>query len=127
MLEISKLKRVKPIDNKAPDIWHGDIKWSKIFEKAARRFDKRITKSGLCLAVSEALGSKWGYDTKDGRQEDRMAKYVGDLLGEDQYVEDWLRRHNPGKFKPLISNLFMNEYRAAWARHLAKQFRDKGL
>lgn len=122
---IDDLKKVPPIDNKAPDIRDGDRRWSEVFEEAAKRFDHGHTASGLCLEISNILGGGSDYNPEGSRQQDRMTGYISGLLGSRNWVRSWLEKQNP-TFGYFYDNQ-LNPYRAAWARHLAAQFRSKGL
>lgn len=122
-VEFGHLKHVPPIDNPAPNIHPGDKPWSEVFERAAKQFDARTAGFGLCLAVSEELGVGISYNTKGKRQADRMTRYIANIMQSKWFVSDWLERHNGNSW----SHLDLYAYRAAWARHLAAQFRAKGL
>lgn len=119
--DFSHLKKVKPIENEAPDIRDGDVPWSKVFELAANQFDAGKAHSGLCLAVSMELGAGYRYDKTGTRQADRMVAYIDGLLSGKIFVVSWLETRNPK------ASIDFDKYRAAWARHLAGQFRAKGL
>lgn len=118
MIDINKLKKIPPIDNKAPVFQKSDVPWSIVFEAVAREFERDHKPDfGICNVIyrMEWVGLV---------QRSNMMDYINDIIGQQMYVSDWIAKHNYGP-RPFRHELF--EYRAAWARHLAAQFRSKGL
>lgn len=113
-MNFDNLKKVPPLDNKAPVIHSKDKLWSDVFEAAANKLEGR-QETALCYAI-RAVANRC--------QSDRMGEYVLGLLGDYVFVRGWLSFVN-GALKAQAVDLYA--YRAAWARHLAAQFRAKGL
>jgi hypothetical protein len=131
-MDFSHLKRVPPCDNEAPDIHPSDVPWSQVFDAAAARVylakSRHEPEWFLCHAVEAVLRRA----TLDfGDQAERMARYIDALLnngrrdGWNVTVLGWLEQHNGGYGS--VSDTLLPSLRTAWARHLAAQFRAKGL
>ena len=116
---LNVLKKVPPRDVDHPVIFPSEKPWSEIFEEAAVRLSSGAS-NYLCNAILELRLATGEFSS--GQQE-RMEKYIQDIIGLDGTVWDWVRKHNDS----IPVRLDRNEYRAAWARHLAAQFRSKGL
>lgn len=129
-MNFDHLKKVPPIDNPAPDIRPGDKPWSEVFEEAVTLIENR-SEDFLCHAVSTQLGYT-------SNQAERMQHYIFGLMPTDDLersirfgdrrahytVGDWIEVHNGAD---AFERTNMTTYRAAWARHLAEQFRRAGL
>jgi len=117
MIDINQLKKIPPIDNPAPVFRKSDVPWSDVFEAVAEEFEMKTPPFGICNVIYTSAWMSVG-------QRGRMIDYINGIMGNRLYVSDWLALYNGGN-RPYRHELF--EYRAAWARHLASQFRSKGL
>lgn len=127
-MSFDHLKKVPPIDNPAPDIRPGDKRWSDVFEEAAKIIKKR-REDYLCHAIAAELGFT-------SNQAERMQNYIFGLMPTTiggiriadfrahYVVSDWVGSTSGREARGATN---FRHYRAAWARHLAAQFRAKGL
>lgn len=116
---LNVLKKVPPRDVDHPVIFPFEKPWSEIFEEAADRLSSGAS-NFLCNAILEIRLATGEFSF--GQQE-RMGNYIQSIIGFDGTAWDWVLKHNDS----IPVRCDRNEYRAAWARHLAAQFRSKGL
>lgn len=118
MIDIDKLKKFEAKVVDAPEVLPTDRRWSEIFEEVAKKFDSRMQPYGLCHAILTC-------DYPTSGQYGRMRQYIENLLGDCSHVNEWVAMKN--NLRHRLSHSELHAYRAAWARHLASQFRAAGL